>query len=102
MLPPTSRPDAIASGIRKRLKDFLDWKAVLFGCAALGAVATTVTFSVATKADVSQAVTPLRVDVDRNMRRLDALDEGNRWRDATLKAIADKLGVFAPPPPPQP
>ena len=99
---PTQPPDEI----RSKLRAFLDWKTVLFSCILLGAAGMRLWAGLATHTDVkaehdfatSQAAAISR-RIDENAKRLDTIEAGNAWRDSTLKGIADRLGVFAPPPP---
>lgn len=106
MSPPPKFVHATASGIRSKLRDFLDVKTVILGLVMVGAAGATTFASMATKADVTRehdmAASDrllIRHDVSEAVRRVDVLEEGNRWRDQTLGAIAAKLGVIVPPPP---
>lgn len=82
------------------------WKVILVTFAFLlsaGVAFAQWTGSIATTEQVNQVRSAAGVAVD-DLRavtaRVGALEEGNRWRDAALKAIADKLGVPVPDPPP--
>lgn len=41
----------------------------------------------------------IRADVDHLRTWAGRVIEGNRWRNAALSAIAEKVGAFVPPPP---
>ena len=109
MTKPAATVEHPGIAIKDRLRLVLDWKAILFSLVGVGAFGSAALYSVATKAEVSQEHeynasqrAAIKGDIGEMRRHLDAIDEGNRWRDSTLKAIADKLGVYAPPPPAQP
>lgn len=93
-------PEESSAGLIKR---FGSWKAFLVvagtlvsGLIGAGAAAARYDSEVAKKPDVSS----LSNRVGEVERHVDRLELGERWRDAALKGIAEKLGVFVPEPPP--
>lgn len=75
---------------------------VVAAVAGAGAAATRYDGGVAKKSDIA-AERSFSVGLADEIRKLDTRvttqEEGNRWRDAALKAIADRVGAFVPPPP---
>lgn len=102
---PTSHPEEIRSKVSKLVAD---WRVILsaLGALVLVSFATHEAYSnLATKADLSREH-DYAAGERATMRSAAALlservlrqETGNCWRDAALKAIADKLGVPIPPP----
>lgn len=101
---PTVPPEP--PGIRNKLKSFLDWKAAVVALIGAGFVIRTYSADIATRTELSREHTfeagqheTINLKLDKTATRLDVLDEGDRWRDAALTAIAQKLGVYVPPSP---
>lgn len=93
-------PEAAAGRLVKRLAH---WKALaLLAAGAVTAIAGGVASAV--HYDDSLVKKPAALDLSNRLgaveRHVDRLETGERWRDAALKGIADKLGVFVPDPPP--
>ena len=105
--PPRATPVTLPPDVRSRLRTFItDTKTIVVGLMGAGAFVAISWSSLATREDLAsdraasdKAHTALRLDVGTVQQRMNVIDEGNRWRDATLKAIADRLGVYTPPPP---
>lgn len=99
-------PDETASALSRVIAN---WKPIVMVAAALcGAAAAVVRYDggVAKKPDVATE-RAFAADVAKDVRALDKRlthqEERGEWRDAVLKAIADKVGAIVPPlPPPEP
>jgi hypothetical protein len=97
------------SSARSLVSLITDWKVILAALVSLlvtGMAWGTWNSTLATKSELggvrqeaSIARDRLRTQADSLADRVTRQEEGSRWRDATLKAIADKLGVIVPTPP---
>lgn len=80
-----------------------NWKTIAMAGAVLcglGAAVVRWDMGLATVPELERITAGVSKQAGAIERRVDHLELGERWRDAALKGIAEKLGVFVPDPPP--
>lgn len=95
--PPEDAPTRLARHL------VVNWKTIAMVAATVcGLIAGAVRWDMglATEDEVHKLGAGLVKQAAEVERRVDHLELGEKWRDAALKGIAEKLGVFVPDPPP--